>query len=55
MDKRKHNWNDEQPHDVRSGRFTTEEFARQHPEKVEWVKDKVSRSFKLQSPPPPTM
>jgi hypothetical protein len=27
-------------HHVETGRITTEDFAREHPEKVEWVKEK---------------
>lgn len=40
MDKKKHDWNKEQPHHVKTGRITSEDYARKHPEKVEWVKEK---------------
>jgi hypothetical protein len=39
-DTRKHDWSKEQPHHVVTGRITTEKYARAHPEKVEWVKNK---------------
>jgi len=42
-DERKHDWAKEQPHHVNTGRITTERFAVQHPEKVEWVKDKKGK------------
>jgi hypothetical protein len=38
--KKKSNWKKEQPHHVDTGRFTTEDYARKHPGKVEWVKKK---------------
>jgi len=37
---RKHDWNKEQPHQVDTGRITTEKYADRHPDKVEWVKNK---------------
>jgi hypothetical protein len=37
---KKHDWSKEQPHRADNGRITTEEFARSHPDKVEWVKVK---------------
>lgn len=39
-DAKPHNWNKEQPHDAKTGRFTTERVARNNPDKVEWVKNK---------------
>lgn len=39
-DNKKHNWNKEQPHDARTGRFVTEKKAENNPNKVEWVKNK---------------
>lgn len=39
-DKKEHNWSKEQPHHVKTGRITTKDYAENHPEKVEWVKDK---------------
>ncbi len=39
-DNRKHDWNKEQPHHAETGKITTEKYAREHPDKVEWVKDK---------------
>jgi hypothetical protein len=39
-DNRPHNWKIEQPHDAKTGEITTEKYAREHPEKVEWVKVK---------------
>jgi hypothetical protein len=38
--KKKPNWKKEQPHHVDTGRFVTEDYARKHPGKVEWVKHK---------------
>ena len=40
MLKKKHNWNNEQPHHAETGKITTRKFAENHPEKVEWVKEK---------------
>jgi hypothetical protein len=42
-DTKPHNWNKEQPHDAKSGRITTEKFARANPDKVEWVKEKKTK------------
>jgi hypothetical protein len=39
-DTRRHDWNKEQPHHVDTGRITKEDYARNHPNKVEWVKNK---------------
>jgi hypothetical protein len=39
-DTKKHDWSKEQPHDARTGKITTEEYARKHPDKMEWVKVK---------------
>jgi hypothetical protein len=39
-DNRPHDWSKEQPHHVDTGRITTEDYARKHPNKVEWVKEK---------------
>lgn len=39
-DTKKHDWNKEQPHHVDTGRITKEKYARDHPNKVEWVKEK---------------
>lgn len=39
-DTKKHDWNKEQPHDAKTGEITTEKYAREHPNKVEWVKNK---------------
>ncbi|MEA3002303.1 MAG: hypothetical protein QOH81_1091 [Sphingomonadales bacterium] len=39
-DNRPHDWNKEQPHRVDNGRITTEDYARNNPNKVEWVKNK---------------
>jgi hypothetical protein len=39
-DNKKHDWNKEQPHHVKNGEITSEEYAREHPEIVEWVKNK---------------
>jgi hypothetical protein len=38
--KKKPNWKKEQPHHVDTGRFVTDDYARKHPGKVEWVKKK---------------
>lgn len=45
-DKKKHDWNKEQPHHVVTGKITTENYARNHPEKVEWVKEKKGKKNK---------
>lgn len=39
-DKKKHDWTKEQPHHATTGKITTENYARKHPDKVEWVKNK---------------
>lgn len=39
-DTKQHDWNKEQPHHVDSGKITREAFARNNPNKVEWVKVK---------------
>jgi hypothetical protein len=36
-DKKPHDWNQEQPHDAKSGRITSERYARNNPDKVTWV------------------
>lgn len=36
----KHNWNKEQPHKATDGTIASREYAKNHPEKVEWVKVK---------------
>jgi hypothetical protein len=38
-DNKRHDWNKEQPHDAGTGRFRTEKYARDHPDKVVWVKE----------------
>jgi hypothetical protein len=38
--KKKQDWSKEQPHHVDTGRFVTKDYARKHPGKVEWVKNK---------------
>ncbi len=40
MDTKKHDWTKEQPHHVVTGEITSKDFAKKHPEKVEWVKVK---------------
>ncbi len=42
-DTKPHNWSKEQPHDAKSGRITSEKFARSKPDKVEWVKEKKGK------------
>lgn len=39
-DKRHHDWSKVQPHRADNGRFPTRKYAEEHPEKVEWVKEK---------------
>jgi hypothetical protein len=39
-DNKPHDWNKEQPHDAKTGRIRSEDFARKNPDKVEWVKNK---------------
>jgi hypothetical protein len=39
-DNKPHDWNKEQPHQVDTGRITSENYARRYPGKVEWVKEK---------------
>jgi hypothetical protein len=39
-DNKNHDWNKEQPHDAKNGRFVPEKVARNNPNKVEWVKEK---------------
>jgi hypothetical protein len=39
-DNKPHDWTKEQPHHVDTGRITKEDYARKHPEKGEWVKEK---------------
>ncbi len=39
-DNKKHDWNKEQPHHVDTGRIVREEWARNHPDKTAWVKEK---------------
>ena len=36
----KHNWKKEQPHYATTGKITTKKFAKNNPQKVEWVKVK---------------
>ena len=38
-DTKPHDWNKEQPHNAVDGRFTSERFARNNPNKVVWVKE----------------
>jgi hypothetical protein len=45
-DKKKHDWTKEQPHHVVTGKITTENYARNYPEKVEWVKSKKRKRGK---------
>ena len=40
MVEKKHDWNKEQPHDVKTGRIVKRDWAEKHPDKVEWVKEK---------------
>jgi hypothetical protein len=42
-DNKPHDWNKEQPHHAETGKITTERYAREHPSKVEWVKEKKSK------------
>ncbi len=39
-DTKHHDWKKEQPHHVKTGEITPEKYAREHPDKVEWVKVK---------------
>ena len=39
-DTKHHDWNKEQPHKATDGTITSEKYAREHPKKVEWVKNK---------------
>jgi hypothetical protein len=45
-DTKKHDWRKAQPHHVVTGKITTEAYARNHPEKVEWVRVKTGRRGK---------
>lgn len=40
---KKHNWTKEQPHQVSTGKITTEKYAESKPDKVEWVKVKKGK------------
>ena len=35
---KKHDWNKEQPHDPRTGKFKTKKYSIDNPNKVTWVK-----------------
>jgi hypothetical protein len=39
-DNKPHDWNKEQPHDVKTDRIRSDDYARNHPDRVEWVKGK---------------
>jgi hypothetical protein len=43
---RKHDWNKEQPHHVVNGKIVKRKYAEDHPEKVEWVKNKSAKKGK---------
>ena len=45
-DTKKHDWRKAQPHHVVTGKITTEAYARNHPEKVEWERVKTGRRGK---------
>jgi hypothetical protein len=36
---KKHDWNKEQPHHAKTGRFVKEDWANKNPDKVVWVKE----------------
>jgi hypothetical protein len=38
-DTKPHDWNKEQPHHAGTGRFVKEDYARNNPNKVTWVKE----------------
>lgn len=38
-DTKPHDWNKEQPHKATDGRFASEKYARNNPDKVVWVKE----------------
>jgi hypothetical protein len=40
---KKHDWAKEKPHDAKTGEITTRRYAENHPNKVEWVKDKKKK------------
>jgi len=35
---RERDWTEQQPHKASNGRFTSRDYAKEHPEKVVWVK-----------------
>lgn len=41
MATKKHDWKKEQPHQVVTGKITTNKYAENNPQKVEWVKVKT--------------
>ena len=43
---KKHDWNKEQPHHAKTGKITKRKYAEEHPDKVEWVKEKSSKKSK---------
>jgi hypothetical protein len=43
---KKHDWDKEQPHHVKTGKITTRKYADANPDKVEWVKEKSSKKSK---------
>lgn len=43
MASKKHDWAKEQPHHVETGKITTKKYAEEHPNKVEWVKEKKGK------------
>jgi len=43
-DNRHHDWKKAQPHDAKTGKIRTEKFAREHPDKVEWVTSKKPKN-----------
>ena len=45
-DNKKHDWTKEQTHHVVTGKITTESYARNHPDKVEWVRVKTAKRRK---------
>ena len=36
---KKHDWNKEQPHHAKTGKFVKEDYAKKNPDKVVWVKE----------------
>ncbi len=43
MAKKNHDWSKEQPHHAKTGEITTRKYADDHPDKVEWVKEKKGK------------